>query len=321
MRKRVRIIIWTILLVAVAVLVAVRWQAWFGMPEEPEWTGDTLVYTMPTLMDVEAQEALAHPEDSVLTLLVLGDIHNGLTQADYDTLAARVPEVDVVTQCGDWLERGQGYYYQALLHEWMPSALSGVPVVACPGNHEYNKGIRKELSPVWDEAFPRPDNGPQEVPGAHFYVDLPGLRLIAIDTNPLVHLVHLTRTLTWLRETMNGAKGRFVVVMMHHPVLPACKGRFNPLVYASFRRALGDADLVISGHDHSYMRRSSFVVVNAAGQPKEPGTGLQADVRDTVPVYGVMKVENLQSSISNLQFTVHRMDDGEVIDSLYVCHD
>ena len=112
-----------------------------------------------------------------------------------------------------------------------------------------------------------------------------------------------------------------MVVMMHHPVLPACKGRFNPLEYASFRRALGDADLVISGHDHSYMRRSSFVVVNAAGRPKKPGTGLQADVRDSVPVYGVMRVENLQSPISNLQFTVHRLDDGVVIDSLYVCHD
>ena len=322
MRKGFKITFWTILLAAVLIWVAVRWQAWFGMPAEPQWTGDTIVYTFAGLPAEHAEDALVYEVDSVLTVLVLGDIHNGLTQADYDTLAERVPQVDVVAQTGDWLERGQWYYCQALLHEWVPSGLSNVPVVVCPGNHEYTKGLRKTLSPVWEQAFPHPDNGPEEVPGAHFYVDLPALRLIVIDTNPLVRLPHLTRTLTWLRGLMNSADGRFVVVMMHHPVLSAGKGRFNPLVYAAFRHALGETDLVIAGHDHSYMRCAPFVVVNAAGKPKPQWDKLRAEVTDSVPTYSVMTVR--QSAVScqpsELFFKTYRLSDGQMIDSLYVCH-
>lgn len=322
MRRGVKISFWTILLAVAVVLVAIRWQAWFGMPVEPQWTGDTIVYSMPSLNAENAEESLLYEVDSALTLLVLGDIHNGLTCADYDTLAARVPDVDVVVQTGDWLERGQFYYLQALLHEWVPSALCDVPVVACPGNHEYTKGWQKTLSPIWEETFPHPHNGPVGVPGAHFYIDLPRLRLIAIDTNPLVRLTHLTRTLTWLSDLKNTAGERFVVVIMHHPVISVGKGRCNPLIYAAFRHALGRVDLVLAGHDHSYMRRASFVVVNAAGKPKTQRNGLIADVTDSVPTYSVMTVVQTADTLqpSGLFFKTYRLCDGQQIDSLYVCH-
>ena len=99
-------------------------------------------------------------------------------------------------------------------------------------------------------------------------------------------------------------------------MLSVGKGRYNPLVYTAFRHALGEADLVIAGHDHSYMRRTPFVVLNAAGKPKPQRPLFAPEVTDTVPVYGV-----LQSSISDLQFKVYRLDDATLIDSLYVYHD
>ena len=134
----------------------------------------------------------------------------------------------------------------------------------------------KKISPVWSDAFPHPDNGPIDVPGANYSVDFPQMRLIVIDTNPLARLVHFTRTLTWLCTLMQTADDRFVVVMMHHPVLSAGKGRFNPLIYACFRHALGQADLVIAGHDHSYMRRAPFVILNTAGNIKRQRNKLTA---------------------------------------------
>lgn len=297
-----------LLLAGGAVICAIRWQAWFSMPPEPAWTGDTIDYVFP------------YPTEGN-TVLVLGDIHNRLMQADYDTLAARVPEVDAVAQVGDWMERGQEYYRQELLREWTHSALMGLPVIACPGNHEYSKGIRKTISPIWERTFDHPHNGPVGVPGVSYFVDLPQIRFIVIDTNPLVRLVDLTRTLTWLRQAMNSAEGRFIVVMMHHPVLSVGKGRYNPLIYTAFRHALGEADLVIAGHDHSYMRRTPFVVLNTAGKPKTQQPVYVPEVTDTVPVYGVLRIANLQSEISNLQFNVYRLDDNTLIDSLYVKHD
>ena len=104
--------------------------------------------------------------------------------------------------------------------------------------------------------------------------------------------------------------------MMHHPVLSAGKGRFNALIYGAFRHVLGDADLVIAGHDHSYMRTRNFVVLNAAGSPKAQQTILSSDVSDAAPVYGVLTVDP-----SSLDFNVYHFDDGQLIDSLYVRHD
>lgn len=308
MRRWVKIIFISLLLAGGIVLCIVRWQAWFGMPAEPEWTGDTLSYVFPAFV----YDSTPERQD----IIVLGDIHNRLTRADYDTLAARVPQAEAVAQVGDWLDRGQEYYYQLLLREWTQSALYGLPVIACPGNHEYSKGFSKELSPVWRKAFVVPEDGPKEVPGASYYEDLPNLRFIVIDTNPLDHLVYLTRTLTWLRSLINSAGNHYIVVMMHHPILSAGKGRFNMLIYAAFRHILKDVDLVIAGHDHSYMRSRNFIVLNTSGTPKEQWNNLPADATDSVPVYGVLTAE-----MSRMQFSIHRLSDGMVIDSLHVFHD
>lgn len=300
MRKWLKYIFLTLLSVGCVVLCAVRWQAWFGMPAEPKWTGDTIHYAFP------------HPEPgnrSSLTVLVLGDIHNRLSKEDYDTLAMRVPDADFIVQTGDWLDRGQEYYYQLLLREWTASELYGTPVIACPGNHEYTKGLHKTLSPVWQKAFGEQSN---------YVFDVQNIRFIVMDTNPLMHIVDLTRELTWLRTAMYSAEDKFIVVVMHHPVLSPGKGRFNPFIYTAFRHALGEADLVLAGHDHSYMRHTPFVVLNTAGKPKPQHLGFAAEKTDTAAAYGVL---TLQSQPSTLHFTAYRLDDGEVIDSLYVKHD
>lgn len=314
MKKRIWIIVTILLLTGAAVLCVVRWQAWFGMPPEPKWTGEKIDYKMPFPQCTDSC-------DRTFTILVLGDIHNNMTHDDYNTLAARVPQADFILQTGDWLDRGQDYYYQLLLREWVSSDLYGLPVMACPGNHEYSKGLHKQLSSVWDQEFSHPNNGPA-VPGASYFIDLPDVRLIAIDTNPLTRMVYLTRTLTWLRKTMYSADGRFIVVLMHHPTLSPGKGRFNPLIYSTFRHALGEADLVLAGHDHSYMRRTPFVVLNTAGNNKPQHTGFPTDKTDTVATYGVLTIMPSKGKQSaELQFKAFRLSDGKPIDTLYVKHE
>ena len=313
--KWTKIILPIVLLAGGAILCIARWQAWFGMPAEPQWRGETVDFVFSSFSHDSTPESL--------DILVLGDIHNHLTTADYDTLAARVPQADIVAQVGDWMDRGQRYYQQLLIREWAHSAMANTPVLATPGNHEYSKGVKKTLSPIWDETFPHPMNGPQAVPGASYYVDLPQVRFIAIDTNPLDRLVYLTRTLTWLHELLQEAGDRYVIVMMHHPVLSAGKGRANPIIFSAFRHALGEADLVLAGHDHSYMRRTPFVVLNTADKLKQQRTHLHAEVADTVPVYGLITIPEPQSAAnpqSQMVFRVYSLRDGALLDSLYVDH-
>ena len=323
MRKWVKITLWTLLPLAAVIVCVVRWQAWFGMPAEPEWTGDTLSGRFITFVDDSVPGFVYTPEGwqdtcraNSLDILLLGDIHSGLTRADYDSLAARLPEAEVLAQVGDWLERGQEYYRQQLLREWNGCGLSALPVINCPGNHEYSKGLNKQLSPVWQEAFPQPDNGPHTAPGVSYYVDFPHLRFIVIDTNPLDHIVYLTRTLTWLKQTIYSAGDRFVVVMMHHPVIPAGEGRFSPMIYTTFRLALSDVDLVIAGHDHSYARRMPFVVFNTAGKPKPQRSATHYERSSPDATYMLLSVRPDQ-----LELRAYRMEDGLPIDTVYVKHD
>ena len=306
MRKWISIILIMLLLAGGAIVCVIRWHAWFGMPDEPKWTGDTVEESFSYIVHDTTPESL--------DMIILGDIHNRLTRSDYDSLAVRVPQADAVVQVGDWMQRGQNYYYQLLMREWTHSMLYGMPVIACPGNHEYSKGLGKQLSPFWEKAFDYPHNGPSGVPGASYYIDFPSLRLIAIDTNPLVRIVYLTRTLTWLRNAMNTAGNRYTVVIMHHPVFSAAKGRFNTLIYATFRHALGEADLVLAGHDHSYMRRSPFVVLNTSGPLKQQRFHYTPEKTDTVQTYGVLSIAD------SAKFIVYRLSDGAALDSLYVKH-
>ncbi|MBR1878356.1 MAG: metallophosphoesterase [Paludibacteraceae bacterium] len=327
MRRRIiKIVISTLLLAAGVITCVVRWQAWFGMPDEPVWTGDSLAYTFPTFRGDSVYGFVATPQgwqDTItpesLDILVLGDVHNRLNRADYDSLAARVPQIDAVAQVGDWLDRGQKYYYQLLLREWTAGALYGKPVINTPGNHEYTKGFHKTLLNEWHEWFPQPSDE-LAVPGVFYHIDFPQLRFIVMDTNPIDLLVYRTRVLTWLRGLMSTAGDRYVVVMMHHPVLSAGKGRFNPTIYTTFRYALGQTDLAIAGHDHSYMRRTPFVVVNAAGRSKPQRDSAHFEFASPEPVYSVLSVRRSPVSSSPLQFRTYRMSDGALIDSLYVDH-
>lgn len=323
MRKGVKIALWTILPLAIIIVCIVRWQAWFGMPAEPEWTGDTLSGQFITFVDDSVPGFIYTPEGwqdtcqrEQLDILVLGDIHSGFLREDYDLLAERVPQAEVLAQVGDWLDRGQEYYRQSLLREWNDCGLSRLPIVNCPGNHEYSKGLNKQLSSVWHDMFPQPDNGPHTVPGASYYVDFPNLRFIVIDTNPLDHIVYLTRTLTWLRQLMYSAGDRFIVVMMHHPVIPAGESRFCPMIYTTFHHALCEADLVIAGHDHSYVRRMPFVVLNSAGRPKPQRSATHYEQSSPDATYMLLSVQP-----DHFTLRTYLMEDGSPIDSVYVKHD
>lgn len=323
MRKGLKIALWTILPLTVIIICAVRWQAWFSVPDEPKWTGDSLSGQFVTFA-CDSVPGFIHTSDGwkdlkepqTLDILFLGDIHSGLHRADYDTLSARVPQAEVVAQVGDWLERGQEYYHQLLLREWNESGLSHLPIINCPGNHEYGKGLHKSLAVQWTEWFPQPLNGPIDQLGSTYYVDFPHLRFIVIDTTPLDHVVLLTRTLTWLRQAQYTAGDRYVIVMMHHPVIPAGKGRFCPMIYTTFRYALSSADLVLSGHDHSYIRRMPFVVANSAGKlkPQREADFYEKSSSDATYIH-------LSVSDSVLTMRAFRMADGVLIDEVYVKHD
>jgi len=260
-----------VLLAGATVLCFFRWQAWFGMPIEPEYKGDTLSYqfscfgedSVPGFIHTDSGWQDIH-EPEVFKLVVLGDVHNQMDSADYKTILSRHDSIDAIAQLGDWMERCYFYYQQQLYHQLKGTGMETYPILSCPGNHEYYKGINKQLPQSWYELFHNPLNGPARFLGSTYYVDFPRVRFIAIDTQGQQLLSDYTITLTWLKQVIKTAGDRYIIVMMHHPVHSPKRGRINLATWLTFHNILRKADIVFSGHDHCYAVRSHFINTNSS---------------------------------------------------------
>lgn len=317
--KKFLIILNIILLVGVAVLCFVRWDAWFVNPEEPEWEGDTIDYHFQTFgrdsvpgfsFNGVEWEDTDNPEE--LRFIILGDVHNSMDSIQWATIAARHPGLDFYAQLGDFMERSYTYYEQQLFQELEGTPFASLPIIATPGNHEYMKGIRRHLPKRWYDLFPNPQNGPERFLGTTYYVDFKGLRFIVIDTNGLQHTSDFTILNTWVKQTLRDAGDRFKVVIMHHPVESSGEGRQNPLIKLTFKRALQRADLVFSGHDHSYARKLPFVGTNSARKFYRTKVNHQFDQLGTDnQYYELVTLRN-----DTLMMQTYIMDSGELFDEV-----
>lgn len=306
-------IICLLLLAGGAVLCFFRWQAWFGMPAEPTYVGDTLTTPFHCFGDdsvpgfVFSEQGWQDTnEPDVLRFIVLGDVHNQLDSADYAGMMARHDSIDFYAQVGDWVERCYFYYIQQLYHQIAGTGMDTLPVVCCPGNHEYIKGLKRTLPDSWTDIFHHPDNGPERFIGSTYYVDFPQLRLISLTTTGLQRLSDYTITNTWLKRALRTAGDRFTVVIMHHPLYSSGKGRFNAALWITFRSALKEADLVIAGHDHGYVQRGHFINTNSSRKLYKQKQEIQVRPAEESRLYEV--VEIMQDTLRVQTYSIDSLD-------------
>jgi predicted phosphodiesterase len=264
-----------------------------------------------------------------LSFLLLGDIHNSLSNDQMALLSERHPDIQFWAQLGDWMERPYLYYEQKMYQSLLHTRLDSLPIVAIPGNHEYLKGVVKTLPEHWKHVFPNPKNGPKRFLGTSYFVDFPYCRIIALDTDGLHRMSDYTQTVFWLKKTLRGAGNKFVIVMMHHPVYSTAKGRCNPWILLSFHGAMREADIVFSGHDHNYARRTEYYKARF-WKKEEPTTFIATNASDKV--YPIKKKENLDTSFTGkpvyeyvqimpnaLVVRTLQLDSGELVDEMKLC--
>ena len=296
MHKRIWIIV-AILLAAGATLCAIRWKAWFGNPPEPEWTGPVTDYHFLTFGEEKVPsftkegttwQDMHQPHQ--LQILLFGDVHGQIDHERYLTLGQRYPDLDAYAQSGDWMDRGYYYYAQELKSNLKGTAFENLPVITTPGNHEYHKGLIYKLPLLWYSLFKHPLNGPANGLGSTYYVDFTSLRFVVIDTSAPYSLVHYTRLNKWVKQTFASAGDKFIVVMMHHPVLSTAKGQWNNMTFLFLYRSLKHASLVFAGHDHVYRRHLPFVEISSVDRPHTPRTNVKAEKMSQQPVYVLLTV-------------------------------
>lgn len=201
--------------------------------------------------------------------LLFGDVQDKTGKSSTDLFSQafeQQPDIDYAAFVGDIIERPTDNYWQ-LWFRSMQNRQERIPVVAATGNHEYLKGVIKKLDSRWAHVFVNPQNGPYRFTGTSYFVDFPLYRLVVIDTDALHRFSDYTITQTWLDKTLTQAQQPWKIVIMHHPVYAAGKGRNNPSIWLAFRRTLKKADLVFAGHDHNYMRRGEkpvYILTNSS---------------------------------------------------------
>ena len=323
-----RIIGWIIILCILAggaTTCAIRWEAWFGNPPEPEYNEPIIAHQFITFDNDSVSNAL---QRDTLSFILLGDIHNSLTNTDMSHISERHSDIQFWAQMGDWMERPYLYYEQMIYQSLQGTRLDSLPIVAIPGNHEYLKGIVKTLPEHWKTIFPNPQNGPTRFLGTTYYVDFPQLRLIALDTDGLHRVSDYTQVAFWLKNTLRNAGNKFTVVMMHHPVYSSAQGRSNPLMWLAFHSAMREADMVFSGHDHNYARRTEHY--KARFWKKEEPTifiGTNASIKKypvkenkkyEVSLFGEPVYEYIFVTPNTLHISTYTIHSGERIDNVEI---
>ena len=325
MRRWIGWILFLCLLAGGATTCAIRWEAWFGNPPEPKWTGEKINHQFITINNDSVLRTL---QCDTLSFLLLGDIHNSLTNDQMLTLSHRHSDIQFWAQMGDWMERPYMYYEQMMYQSLLGTRLDSLPIVAIPGNHEYLKGVVKTLPERWKTIFPNPQNGPKRFLGTSYFVDFPNVRLITLDTDGLHRMSDYTQTVFWLKNTLRNAGDKFTVVMMHHPVYSTAKGRTNPFILLAFHGAMREADVVFSGHDHNYVRRTVqykarfwkkeeptiFIATNASNKAYPIKNSEKLDNSFSgEPVY-----EYLQITHDALHICTYKVNTGELLDEIVI---
>ena len=145
--------------------------------------------------------------------------------------------------------------YDKLVKKYYPQEL-----VAAAGNHDYEEGIAR-----FDKFF-----GIDATNRNYVYRAKSGIDFFLLDSTPgLTSKAVREQQKSWLMKELAQSEANFKVVVLHHP--PYSSGKHGNTKRYQWSYADMGADLVISGHDHTYeriIRRGGMYVVAGTGGAK-----------------------------------------------------
>ena len=172
---------------------------------------------------------------------------NAALTAAVAALKRAKPLPDAVLVTGDLTEDGDAASYGVVRE-----ALSALPMPSfvMPGNHDDRETLRA--------AFPDADYLPRDGPFLSFSTDLQTIRLIALDTVVPGEAggALCDQRLAWLERELDAAKGRPVVIAMHHPPFDCGIGHMDQMGcrgHEALRALLEphpNVERIICGHVH-----------------------------------------------------------------------
>lgn len=153
---------------------------------------------------------------------------------------------------GDLVEDGEWRYMWDSFAYSVSSVFSGKPVAPTLGNHDYRYQNGNGIE-YFSNYFNTPDNGlSDQSKGRNYSFNYGNASFIVLDSN-----YDLAGQAKWLEnQLVKNSQAKFKVVMFHHPPYHPTKNRDSEEIQKLWVPLLEKygVDLVLSGHDHSYLR-------------------------------------------------------------------
>ena len=186
----------------------------------------------------------------------IGDIQDsigGTVRNFFTSIAQREKDAAFWALGGDVVERPQDKYWNEYFTS-MDSIAQTTPIIACPGNHEYHKGISGKLEERFIYNFSYFLDSSSDG-NTVFETRYGNTAIITLDSNRDAWTLFSQRR--WLEQALQrAADARWKIVILHHPIY-SVRGKFRHF----FIRRLFDplirkygVDLVLQGHEHCYAR-------------------------------------------------------------------
>lgn len=203
------------------------------------------------------------PDDSVplRQFLYFGDVQDTIGGKSHEWFAKLYKGcgyMDFFACAGDLIEAPVDKYWN-YFYQTTDSIFATIPILNATGNHDYIKSLYLTADPRWTRTFVYPQNGASTAMGKSYYIDLPMLRFIVLDTNGIQDIISVSGEYKWLRNVLRSAGDKWKVVMFHHPIYSVRKSRNNVVIRNAFRPLIEKygVHLVLQGHEHGYMRTVS----------------------------------------------------------------
>ena len=186
----------------------------------------------------------------------IGDIQDkigGSVKNLFTLINQKEKDIDFWALGGDVIECPHDMYWNEYFTSF-DSIIQTTPVIACPGNHEFFKGLSNKLDERFIYNFPYFIES-QTKGNAVFETRYGNAAIITLDSNSDSWTLFSQRN--WFKQALQKAEdAKWKIVILHHP-LYSVRGKFrNYFIRRMFDPLIREfnVDLVLQGHEHCYAR-------------------------------------------------------------------
>lgn len=195
------------------------------------------------------------------SFISMGDI-----QTDYSllwqmlsTIQSRHSDIKFYLFSGDMVGDGENRNQWDLMLNTADTLFAGKPTAVAMGNHDSHYVNDETQTLIFAEYFHQPHNGPWDLPIHHAYsFTYSNAYFIVLNTND-----DTEQQTFWLKAQLAQARAnsyQWLIVMFHHPVYTMHQRRTYTDLQEQWAPLFDEygVDLVLTGHDHAYMRTAAL---------------------------------------------------------------